>query len=190
MRADAVAKRNALLTAARRVMAARGIDAPLSAVADGAGVGIATLYRHFPTRDDLLTAVVQDIRDEVVAIIERYRPLMRTDPESAWPDLVHSLVALQPGALIPQFAAHLSERGLAPHLADIRSTALAALDTVLRQARRAGLVRADVTATRFQLGLATITRPLPPVDLDVDDVERWLVEVFLRGLRPDGVTRR
>ena len=56
---------------------------------------------------------------------------------------------------------------------------------------REGVVRADLTAIRFQLGLATITRPLPTqVDLealdlpDLADQEDWLVEVYIRGLRP------
>ena len=53
-------------------------------------------------------------------------------------------------------------------------------------AKGAGLVRADVTPMQFQLGLAVATRPLPDVTSTfVPDIDQWLVEVYLRGLRPD-----
>lgn len=55
-----------------------------------------------------------------------------------------------------------------------------------RGRRGAGLVREDVTAVQFQMGLAVTTRPLPAAaHALVPDVGGWLVEVYLRGLRPD-----
>jgi AcrR family transcriptional regulator len=62
MRADAQRNYEALLTAARELFLEQGPDAPLDEVAKRAGVGAGTLYRHFPTRDDLIAAVyVTDI---------------------------------------------------------------------------------------------------------------------------------
>jgi len=62
MRADARRNYEALLSAARELFLAQGPDAPLDEVAKRAGVGAGTLYRHFPTRDDLIAAVyVTDI---------------------------------------------------------------------------------------------------------------------------------
>ena len=62
MRADARRNYEALLTAARELFLEQGPDAPLDEVAKRAGVGAGTLYRHFPTRNDLLSAVyVSDI---------------------------------------------------------------------------------------------------------------------------------
>ena len=62
MRADARRNYEALLTAARELFLEQGPDAPLDEVAKRAGVGAGTLYRHFPTRDDLIAAVyVTDI---------------------------------------------------------------------------------------------------------------------------------
>jgi AcrR family transcriptional regulator len=62
MRADARRNYEALLTAARDLFLEQGPDVPLDAVAKRAGVGAGTLYRHFPTRDDLIAAVyVTDI---------------------------------------------------------------------------------------------------------------------------------
>lgn len=56
LRADALRNRERILDAAREVFAAQGVDAPMSAVARRAGVGVATLYRRFPTRTALATA--------------------------------------------------------------------------------------------------------------------------------------
>jgi AcrR family transcriptional regulator len=56
-RADALRNEQALLAAAAQVFVASGIDAPIRAIAAQAGVGIATIYRHFPTRADLVVAV-------------------------------------------------------------------------------------------------------------------------------------
>jgi AcrR family transcriptional regulator len=59
VRADAQRNYDRLLTAAREVFRERGTDAPLDEVARRAGVGAGTLYRHFPTRDDLLNTLMQ-----------------------------------------------------------------------------------------------------------------------------------
>ena len=67
-RADASRNRNRLLAAAREVLAESGNDAALDVIARRAGVGNATLYRHFPTRADLLAAVYAD---EVAALCRR-----------------------------------------------------------------------------------------------------------------------
>ncbi|MFF3013659.1 TetR/AcrR family transcriptional regulator [Streptomyces sp. NPDC057939] len=58
-RADAQRNRETVLTAAAEVFVAAGVDAPIRRIAAEAGVGMATIYRHFPTRADLVTAVYQ-----------------------------------------------------------------------------------------------------------------------------------
>lgn len=67
MRADARRNRDAVLRAAAAVFAAEGITAPLDDIARAAGIGNATLYRNFPTRDDLLAAVMADSVDALLA---------------------------------------------------------------------------------------------------------------------------
>ncbi|MFI5626551.1 TetR family transcriptional regulator [Nocardioides sp. NPDC051685] len=63
-RSDAVRNRDLLVAAAREVLAEQGLDAPMSAVAKRAGVGQGTLYRHFPDRFTLATAVLEEnVRD-------------------------------------------------------------------------------------------------------------------------------
>jgi AcrR family transcriptional regulator len=69
LRADAERNRERLLAAAREVFAEQGLDASTNEVARRAGVGVATLFRRFPTRDDLVEAVfAQKMADYVAAI--------------------------------------------------------------------------------------------------------------------------
>ncbi len=70
MRKDAAQNRARLLDAARRVFATQGTEAPLEAIAAEAGVGIATLYRRFATREDLLAVVVEEELLEYVGALE------------------------------------------------------------------------------------------------------------------------
>ena len=69
-RADAARNRERLLAAAKAVFSAGGPEASLEAVARRAGVGIGTLYRHFPTRETLFEAVYRREVDELAALAE------------------------------------------------------------------------------------------------------------------------
>jgi AcrR family transcriptional regulator len=86
-RADASRNAERLITAAREALAEAGNDVPLDVIARRAGVGNATLYRHFPTRADLLVAVYAD---EVTALCRRGEHLLEsaepTDALFAWLD--------------------------------------------------------------------------------------------------------
>lgn len=70
VRADATRNAAAILTAARAVVGERGIEAPMSAIAERAGVAVGTLYRHHPTKQDLVAAVVADSLQRVTADAE------------------------------------------------------------------------------------------------------------------------
>lgn len=80
MRADAKRNRDAILEAARTCFESEGINAPTDGIAVRAGVGNATLYRNFPTRDDLLAAVVED---SVGALLQESRALEQHGPVPA-----------------------------------------------------------------------------------------------------------
>ena len=58
-RSDAVRNRAAVIAAARKVMAKKGLDAGMDEIARAAGVGVGTVYRHFPTKDDLILGVIR-----------------------------------------------------------------------------------------------------------------------------------
>lgn len=65
MRADARANRDQILVAAREVVTEQGTDASLRDIARRAGVGLATLFRHFPTREDLMEALLRSSLDDL-----------------------------------------------------------------------------------------------------------------------------
>ncbi len=77
-RKDAQRNREALLVAAAEAYGKRGVDAPLEDIAHSAGLGIGTLYRHFPTRDALNEAVyrreVEQLCNGVDGLLEQFRP--------------------------------------------------------------------------------------------------------------------
>ena len=87
------------------------MDVPLSAVADAARIRIATLYRNFPTRDDLIRAVVEDLADCFRAVEDDYLTRIDKDPDQGWHDFVHALAALRPGTLIPALAEKFGDTG-------------------------------------------------------------------------------
>jgi AcrR family transcriptional regulator len=70
-RADAIRNRERVLAAAKAVFSAGGPDASLEAVAKQAGVGIGTLYRHFPTRQDLFETVYRREVQQLVELAEQ-----------------------------------------------------------------------------------------------------------------------
>lgn len=183
MRADARAKREALVGAARRLFADQGLDVPLSTIAAEAGVGIATLYRHFPTRLDLLMGISDQAYAEIVAALDRCRETWDADPRSAWGDLIRGLAALRLGVLVARIADTDDREPFLRRTEDRRAAALDRLGALAATAQTAGLLRDDVTPQRLQLGLATLSRPLPESVLAVvpDDPD-WLIEVFLRGV--------
>lgn len=95
LRRDAQERRNRLLDAARREFAAHGVDASLEKVAREAGVSIGTLYRHFPTRMDLLMAA---FRPRLDAFMEgAAKALTIEDPWDGFVFYLENLFAMQAG---------------------------------------------------------------------------------------------
>ena len=93
MRADAVRNRDAILCAARQVFAERGLDAPLEEVARRAGVGIGTLYRRFPVREQLVAAALMGHVTEYADAAER--ALAEPDPWAGFSGFVRRICAMQ-----------------------------------------------------------------------------------------------
>ncbi|WP_329457739.1 TetR/AcrR family transcriptional regulator [Streptomyces sp. NBC_01497] len=134
-RADAAANREHIVATAREAFAARGVDLPLREVARRTGLGIATLYRHFPTRTDLIDAALAGH----VAACRADMRAAQAEPD-AW-------VALS--AAIRAFAEHqihapgLNEALLGSHAAgdafrDDRQAHAAALEQLVARAHRQG----------------------------------------------------
>src|ERR1700739_2944667 len=89
-RADSLRNRELLLQAAPRVFSAGGPGASLEAVANAAGVGIGTLYRHFPTREALFDAVYRHEVQQLAAFAERLKKA--AEPTEALRQWLHAFV--------------------------------------------------------------------------------------------------
>ena len=177
MRADARRSRAKLLEAATAAFAENGADAPLEDIARRAGVGIGTLYRHFPTRTDLQAGVYRSQVDAVCATADEL--IGAVSPEQAFAGSVRAIA----GYLI-------TKRGLAKALIDTlgRDSELISvcslrmresIDRLLDHAQRAGAVRGDVTAhdvLRLVHGIVMATEQSP------QDTDR-LLGMMLDGLR-------
>src|SRR5688500_19673412 len=92
-RADARRNREAIVEAARELMATDGTDAQMDDIARAAGVGVGTVYRHFPTKDDLIVALVGD---RFARLAERAaEALSEDDPWEAFCDLMRYSAEIQ-----------------------------------------------------------------------------------------------
>ena len=186
MRADALERRNTLIKAARAVFADRGHDAPLDAIAAQAGVGIATLYRNFPSRDDLAHAVARTTLAEVRELAVRALDECGDEPEAAWRRFIEAVVELRMGALVPALVNSLDE--LPPDVHETREQTKSTVTELIHRLQALGLLREDIVPLEIIMGIAMLTRPhvLMFEDTTANLVPR-LIAVFLAGLRPDGV---
>lgn len=179
-RSDARVNRDRITEGARQAFAESGVEAPMREVARRAGVGVATLYRHFPTRADLLTAV---LAERVEACGEQMRrALDDPDPWRALSGMIRAFADRQvhdralneallgPGVVAEAFAAE-------------RRTHTRAMNVLIVRARDAGLLRAGVGPDDVRAGLLAIAslRGLPPARHA--QVAGRLAGLVLAGLR-------
>ena len=156
LRADARRNRESLVAAARAAFAAADDTVPIESVARDAGVGIGTLYRHFPTREALVEAVyaaeLDDVTTSAPALLERFPPEVAL---RAWMDRYARFMATKRGMRDSLRAAIASGRITTP---ETRKRVTAAIATILTAGAETGSLRADV---------------------DPDDVTALLLGVFL-----------
>lgn len=140
MRADAQRNRSAALAAAESVYAEQGAEVSLNEVARRAGIGNATLYRHFPTREALLSEVYAGHLERYCTIAEDAADA--DDPVGALRDCVTATCALQSSnrGLADLLA---SLRPLSPEIDELRVRHHRAIATVFRRAVDSGTVRRD-----------------------------------------------
>ena len=139
LRADAQRNRQRVLEVAQEVFAAEGLAVPIDEIARRAGLGVGTVYRHFPTKEALFTAIVED---KLVRIIEHAASLATAPrPGPAFFAVLDRMVA--ESARKKDLSDALAGVGV-----DVRSAAAStrgqlrtALDTLLRRAQAAGAVR-------------------------------------------------
>jgi len=182
LRADARRNREAVMAAAKKLFADQGLDAQMPDVARRAKVGVGTVYRHFPTKDDLIAALVAE-RSERLAAKAR-EALEAEDPWEGVADFIRFAAQIQ-----------ADDRGLCevmgsrPEVMDgaARGAGLPELcERLVERAQLSGQLRPDLTWEDIPMiacGLGRITQA------DVGPAAgRWprLVEIILDGLRAPG----
>ena len=176
-RADARRNYDKLVTAAREAFAEEGSDATLEEISKRAGVGIGTLYRHFPRREDLLEATYLGSVEELSAAAAKYGDLPPWEALTGWLGEFVSFAATK-RALAEEMFAYLDRD--APVFKGCRSAIYGAGEPLLQRAQAAGEVRDDVDisdVTKMISGIAGLPRTEP------EQIER-LVAIALDGLRP------
>lgn len=179
-RRDARRNRELLVDAAREVFAAQGLDAPLDVIARRAGVGNATLYRHFPSRAALVDEVFRGSLTQTMDAGE----LART-AEDAWAGLL--------GYVESVFAGLAADRGT-NDLMTTRLEGVESLDAVhahnretvevlLRRGREQGTIRGDLTTEDLLVALAALGRAVPALTSTAPDAWRRPLALLLAGLR-------
>jgi AcrR family transcriptional regulator len=177
MRADARRNQERLVTAAREVFAQQGAAASMEAVARQAGVGVGTLYRHFPKRIDLVEAVYSTDVEELSEAAER--AVAALDPWSAVEAFFEAFLRYAEtkqtllSELQQAFEKNPALRSRSRQLID------AAFDLVIDRAKEAGVIRDDVDGSDvIQLVSPVCSNPA----ISPEQTER-LVSMVLDGLR-------
>jgi AcrR family transcriptional regulator len=185
LRADAERNRALILDAASAVFAERGLEAGVADIAARAGVGSATVFRRFPTKQDLIVAVIEARIAEMGAQLEA--ALEAADP---WEGLVTAMEAV---ALL-----QVRDRGLFEaiggsvsadeHLHARHAELLATLDEIVGRAKAAGLLREDVAATDLPMLAAAAAGTCQVAGGGVSELWRRYLAIILDGLRPAAAT--
>ncbi|MCJ1679084.1 TetR/AcrR family transcriptional regulator [Streptomyces sp. APSN-46.1] len=180
-RADAVRNRERILAAAREMLVESGVEAPLDEIARRAGVGNATLYRHFPDRAALVRHVVLFVMDRVAAHAEN---ALAEEPDAfaALCRFTHAAADERIGALCPMLSEDFDHEH--PELLASRAALEEAVETLLATGQDAGLVRTDVGVGDLMMALSQLSRPLPGTECrGVDRFVHRHLGLLLDGLR-------
>jgi AcrR family transcriptional regulator len=193
-RSDALRNRASLLTAAREVFGERGLAAQMDDVAARAGLGVGTLYRHFPTKDALLDVMV---RERHRLILDEARAALRAaDPWEGFASFVWRLAEMEAEdrAIADVLIDAQGRVDPGPFYAELSKT----VRSLTRRAQAAGAMRKDVSADDALLAVCAVGKAQPqPVPRgaggpSAGDADAWrrLVRIILDGMRPPEGRRR
>ena len=179
MRADARRNRELLVASARDVFSDQGAGASMEAIAKHAGVGVGTLYRHFPNRLDLVEAVYQTDVEELFETAQRV--VAELEP---WPAVEAFFVAFQRYAqtkkalmteLHQAFEKHPEARSRARGLIE------SSFDLVIERAKATGAVRDDITGS----DLMHLVAPVCTNEAIEPEQGTRMLSMILSGMRAD-----
>ncbi|MFI6846296.1 TetR/AcrR family transcriptional regulator [Kitasatospora sp. NBC_00085] len=181
LRADAARNRARLLDAATEIFTTRGVGVPTEEVARAAGVGVGTLFRHFPTKEALLEAVMVRRLEELAALTARLAA--EADPAEAFFGCFRLVIEQSAGK--NEFTQALAAAGVDVHASLRESTTQiqARLAELLSGAQRAGVVRAQLGLPELMALLVGTGASMEQLGADAAARER-IFEVVFDGLRP------
>jgi AcrR family transcriptional regulator len=178
LRADAQRNIDALLEAAKAVFGTSGVDAPAKEIADRAGVGVGTLYRHFPQRSDLVKAVFQRevdaCADAATALTAAYEPGIALEK---WLHRYTEFVATKRGLAAALHSGDPAFDALPGYFSQRLGPALGSL---LEAAAASGEIRADISPQYLLPAVANLC--LPVADVGAAYSQR-MVALLIDGLR-------
>lgn len=184
-RRDRARNREKIIEAAKTVLSRSGLHAPMDRIATAAGVGSGTLYRHFPTRASLWSAVLTEPLAQHLSAIEN--ALEDADPWAGFTRFVHAMCerdAQQGG-----YPALLNTRfDDAPDLQDLRIRIQRGITRIFARARTAGAIRADVTAEDLYFVIASNASIVSTTRDIVPEAWRRNVALYLDAFRPEAAT--
>jgi len=178
-RADSARNRQSLIDAAKAGFAEFGLNVSLEEIARRAGVGIGTLYRHFPSREAVVEAVY---RREVEQLAEAVPRLLETSPAGEalhkWMHLFVDYIATK--RLIAPSLAAAASRGSSLHASSVELIT-GAITTLVKRAVAGGDVRKDVDASDLLRALVGVSYGNPDVGWEAS--ARRLIDILMDGLR-------
>ncbi|MEW1722550.1 TetR/AcrR family transcriptional regulator [Streptomyces sp. NPDC093109] len=184
-RADALRNRERIVAAAREMLVEYGSEAPLDEIARRAGIGNATLYRHFPDRSALINGVVRSVMsrtaDAAELLLAEDAVAERPDPFGALSRFVHTAADERIGALCPMLSETFEQNR--PDTRAERERLEGAAERLMERAREAGQLRPDVAVTDVMMALSQLTRPLPDSGcLKLDRFTHRHIQLLLDGM--------
>lgn len=179
VRADARRNRARILEAAEAVFAEQGASASTEAVAARAGVAIGTVFRHFPTKPELLQAVVMNLLDRLITEVDAM--VDDQDAVTALFEFCARVMAI--GAQNRAVFARLAETGVRVRVGDALTRLRPAIDLLLERAQKAGTVRDDLRPAELIALLAAICQEAITDEWSEPFRQRALTILF-DGMRP------
>ena len=177
LRSDAAANRERILVAATIAVRRDGEKVPMATIADEAGVGIGTLYRHYPTRPALLTALT--LRSFQL-VLQHARAAAQSDEPApaALAQFFEQTIAARNELILPLHGGPvIHDEKIVALQTEIRDL----LEQVLARGRRDRTIRPDATPIDIIITGAMLAQPLPNA-ADWDQLARRQARVFLAGL--------
>ena len=179
VRADARRNRTRIMEAAETVFAEQGASAPTEAVAARAGVAIGTVFRHFPTKPELLKAVVMNLLDRLIADVDA----LVNESEEVTAVFDFCARVMEVGAQNSAVFERLAETGTRVRVGDALARLRPGVDLLLERAQKARVVREDLRPAELTELLAALCHEAMAAEWD-EPFRRRALSILFDGMRP------